>query len=114
MKNLSQEMTALDETIAALNREKVALQEAHKQVLNDLQAQEDKANMLVKAKVRLEQQIDNVRGCVKPKRLSFCRLSPNLDPDSPRFNLYRSKALWSWRRKHGSSWNGPSASWKEI
>lgn len=61
MKNLSQEMTVLDETIASLNREKVALQDAHKQVLNDLQAQEDKANMLVKAKVRLEQQIDNVR-----------------------------------------------------
>lgn len=61
MKNLSQEMTVLDEIIASLNREKVALQDAHKQVLNDLQAQEDKANMLVKAKVRLEQQIDNVR-----------------------------------------------------
>lgn len=61
MKNLSQEMTVLDEIIASLNREKVALQDAHKQVLNNLQAQEDKANMLVKAKVRLEQQIDNVR-----------------------------------------------------
>lgn len=61
MKNLSQEMSVLDETIAALNREKVALQEAHQQVSNDLQAQEDKVNMLVKAKLRLEQQIDNVR-----------------------------------------------------
>lgn len=61
VKNLSQEMSALDETIASLNREKVALQEAHRQVLNDLQAQEDKVNMLVKAKLRLEQQIDNVR-----------------------------------------------------
>lgn len=60
MKNLSQEMSALDETIASLNREKVALQEAHQQVLNDHQAQEDKVNMLVKAKLRLEQQIDNV------------------------------------------------------
>lgn len=61
MKNLSQEMSVLDDTIASLNREKVALQEAHQQVLNDLQSQEDKVNMLLKAKLRLEQQIDNVR-----------------------------------------------------
>lgn len=66
MKNLSQEMAALDETIAALSREKVALQEAHKQVLDDLRAQEDKANMLLKAKVRLEQQIDNVSPNASP------------------------------------------------
>lgn len=75
MKNLSQEMTVLDETIASLNREKVALQDAHKQVLNDLQAQEDKANMLVKAKVRLEQQIDNVREDVLLSQL-FSELQP--------------------------------------
>lgn len=67
MKNLSQEMSALDETIASLNREKVALQEAHQQVLNDLQSQEDKVNILVKAKLRLEQQIDNVREDVQPE-----------------------------------------------
>lgn len=62
MKNLSQEMCVLDESIAALSREKAALLEAHQQVLNDLQAQEDKVNMLAKAKTRLEQQVDNVRG----------------------------------------------------
>lgn len=61
VKNLSHEMCVLDETVASLNREKAALQEAHQQVLNDLQAQEDKVNMLVKAKARLEQQVDNVR-----------------------------------------------------
>lgn len=61
MKNLSQEMCVLDESIASLSREKAALQEAHQQVLNDLQAQEDKVNMLAKAKARLEQQVDNVR-----------------------------------------------------
>lgn len=60
VKNLSQEMSALDETIGSLNREKSALQEAHQQVLNDLRAQEDKVNMLIKAKVRLEQQVDSV------------------------------------------------------
>lgn len=62
-KNLSQEMCVLDETISSLNREKVALLEAHQQVLSDLQAQEDKINMLVKVKARLEQQVDNVRDC---------------------------------------------------
>lgn len=61
VKNLSHEMCVLDDTVASLNREKAALQEAHQQVLNDLQAQEDKVNMLVKAKARLEQQVDNVR-----------------------------------------------------
>lgn len=69
MKNLSQEMSTLDETIASLNREKVALQEAHQQVLNDLQSQEDKLNILVKAKLRLEQQIDNVREDVQPEAI---------------------------------------------
>lgn len=62
-KNLSQEMCVLDETISSLNREKAALLEAHQQVLSDLQAQEDKINMLVKVKARLEQQVDNVRDC---------------------------------------------------
>ena len=61
VKNLSQEMCVLDESIASLTREKAALQEAHQQVLSDLRAQEDKVNMLAKAKTRLEQQVDNVR-----------------------------------------------------
>lgn len=61
MKNLTQEMSVLDESISSLSREKAALLEAHQQVLNDLQAQEDKVNMLAKAKTRLEQQVDNVR-----------------------------------------------------
>lgn len=66
MKNLSHEMCVLDETISSLSREKAALQEAHQQVLNDLQAHEDKVNMLAKAKARLEQQVDNVRKvCLK-------------------------------------------------
>ena len=61
MRNLSQEMCVLDESIASLSREKAALQEAHQTALHDLQAQEDKCNMLAKAKTRLEQQVDNVR-----------------------------------------------------
>lgn len=61
VKNLSQEMCALDESIMSLSREKAALQEAHQQALNDLQVQEDKVNMLAKAKARLEQHVDSVR-----------------------------------------------------
>lgn len=75
MKNLSQEMCVLDETIGSLNREKAALQEAHQQVLNDLQTHEDKVNMLVKAKARLEQQVDNVRDryvCGGEDTFKFC------------------------------------------
>lgn len=58
---MTREMSALDESMASLSREKAALQDAHQQALADLQAQEDKVNMLVKEKVRLEQRVDDVR-----------------------------------------------------
>ena len=60
MKNLTEEMAGLDETIAKLTKEKKALQEAHQQTLDDLQAEEDKVNTLTKAKTKLEQQVDDV------------------------------------------------------
>lgn len=60
MKNLTEEMAGLDEIIAKLTKEKKALQEAHQQALDDLQAEEDKVNTLTKAKVKLEQQVDDV------------------------------------------------------
>ena len=60
MKNLTEEMAALDETIVKLTKEKKALQEAHQQTLDDLQAEEDKVNTLTKAKTKLEQQVDDV------------------------------------------------------
>lgn len=60
MKNLIEEMAALDETILKLTKEKKALQEAHQQTLDDLQAEEDKVNTLTKAKIKLEQQVDDV------------------------------------------------------
>lgn len=60
MKNLTEEMAALDEIIAKLTKEKKALQEAHQQTLDDLQSEEDKVNSLTKAKVKLEQQVDDV------------------------------------------------------
>ena len=61
MKNLTEEMAALDEIIAKLTKEKKALQEAHQQTLDDLQSEEDKVNTLTKAKAKLEQQVDDVR-----------------------------------------------------
>ena len=53
-------MACLDEIIAKLTKEKKALQEAHQQTLDDLQSEEDKVNTLTKAKVKLEQQVDDV------------------------------------------------------
>ena len=53
-------MAGLDENIAKLTKEKKALQEAHQQTLDDLQAEEDKVNILNKAKAKLEQQVDDV------------------------------------------------------
>ncbi|EGV98625.1 Myosin-8 [Cricetulus griseus] len=61
VKNLTEEMAGLDETIAKLTKEKKALQEAHQQTLDDLQAEEDKVNTLSKAKSKLEQQVDDAR-----------------------------------------------------
>lgn len=60
VKNLMEEMSSLDDTIARLSKEKQALQEAHQRTLEDLQAEEDKVNCLNKAKIKLEQQVDDV------------------------------------------------------
>ena len=38
VKNLTEEMAALDESVVRLTKEKKALQEAHQQALGDLQA----------------------------------------------------------------------------
>lgn len=60
VKNLTEEMAALDESVARLTKEKKALQEAHQQALGDLQAEEDRVGALAKAKLRLEQQVEDV------------------------------------------------------
>lgn len=60
VKNLTEEMAALDESVARLTKEKKALQEAHQQALGDLQAEEDRVSALAKAKLRLEQQVEDV------------------------------------------------------
>lgn len=64
-------MASLDESIVKLTKEKKALQEAHQQTLDDLQAEEDKVNTLTKAKVKLEQQVDDVRWFFFRKKLYF-------------------------------------------
>ncbi|XP_009332352.1 PREDICTED: myosin-3-like [Pygoscelis adeliae] len=68
VKNLTEEMTGLDETIVKLVKEKKALQEAHQQALDDLQIEEDKVNTLTKARIKLEQQVNNVEGSLKQER----------------------------------------------
>lgn len=81
VKNLIEEMAALDETIAKLTKEKKALQEAHQQALDDLQAEEDKVNTLTKAKAKLEQQLDDVSH--RPGRIKLERFEPHLQ-ESPK------------------------------
>ncbi len=58
-----EELAGQDENINKLTKEKRALQEAHQQTLDDLQAEEDKVNSLTKAKSKLEQQVDDVSCC---------------------------------------------------
>ena len=60
-----EEMASQDDTIAKLSKERKALQEAHQQTLDDLQAEEDKVNTLSKAKCKLEQQVDDVSHTLK-------------------------------------------------
>lgn len=60
VKNLTEEISSQDANLAKLTKEKKALQEAHQQVIDDLQAEEDKVNTLTKAKTKLEQQVDDV------------------------------------------------------
>lgn len=68
VKNLTEEMAGLDEIIAKLTKEKKSLQEAHQQALDDLQVEEDKVNTLTKAKLKLEQQADDVSISWTPRR----------------------------------------------
>ncbi|XP_075296828.1 myosin-1B [Opisthocomus hoazin] len=84
VKNLTEEMAALDENIAKLTKEKKALQEAHQQTLDDLQAEEDKVNTLTKAKTKLEQQVDDLEGSLeqeKKLRMDLERAKRKLEGD---------------------------------
>lgn len=61
VKNLVEEMAVLEEHLLKSSKEIKSLQEVHQQTLDDLQAEEDKVNSLTKTKVKLEQQVDDVR-----------------------------------------------------
>ena len=111
MKNLTEEMSSLDDTIAKLSKEKLALQEAHQQTLDDLQAEEDKVNSLTKAKIKLEQQVDDVCLWLLPiGNNSICGLGILLKICA----CVSLRALWNKRRR--SEWisRGPKGSLKEI
>lgn len=51
----------MEDTLLKSTKENKALQEVHQQTLDDLQAEEDKVNVLTKTKLKLEQQVDDVR-----------------------------------------------------
>lgn len=55
-----EELSTLEENLLKSSKEMKALQEVHQQTLDDLQAEEDKVNSLMKTKVKLEQQVDDV------------------------------------------------------
>lgn len=60
LKNVQEELSAMDKQIARLQKEKKSLQDGHQQTLDDLQCEEDKVNSLSKQKNKLEIQIDDV------------------------------------------------------
>ena len=53
-------MVFQDEALAKLGKEKKSVEENLGQALDDLQAEEDKVNHLSKAKVKLQQAVDEV------------------------------------------------------
>ena len=99
---MTEEMASQDESIAKLTKEKKALQEAHQQTLDDLQAEEDKVNTLTKSKTKLEQQVDDV---------SYMTQSSNwITHKLILFNSKQILCLYSWRallsKRRSSVWSG--------
>ncbi|KAI3359479.1 hypothetical protein L3Q82_013883, partial [Scortum barcoo] len=68
VKNLVEELTTLEENLMKSSKEIRALQEVHQQTLDDLQAEEDKVNSLMKTKIRLEQQVDDLEGSLEQEK----------------------------------------------
>lgn len=90
VKNQIEEMSALNEIVLKLTKEKKALHEAHQQTLDNLQAEEyntlskAKVNTLSKAKIKLEQQVDDLEGSLeqeKNMRMDLERVKHNLEAD---------------------------------
>merc|ERR1712227_435711 len=77
-------MGTREEVVAKLQKERKALQEAHQQTLDDLQAEEDKTNSLTKQKTKFEQQVDDLEQSVemeKKNRMDLERLKRKLEGD---------------------------------
>uniref|UniRef100_A0A3P8TX74 Uncharacterized protein n=1 Tax=Amphiprion percula TaxID=161767 RepID=A0A3P8TX74_AMPPE len=68
VKNLVEELSALEENLLKSSKEVKALQEVHQQTLDDLQAEEDKVNSLMKMKIKLEQQVDDLEGSLEQEK----------------------------------------------
>lgn len=59
-----EEVESLNEDISKLTRAAKVMQEAHQQTLDDLHIEEEKLSSLSKAKLKLEQQVDEVGSAV--------------------------------------------------
>lgn len=107
-------MASQDETIAKLTKEKKALQEAHQQTLDDLQAEEDKVNTLTKAKTKLEQQVDDVR-IIKYQRQKLTELYLKFT-HKILMSIFKNSLKAPWSRRRSSVWilSELKESWKEI
>ncbi|XP_041854288.1 myosin heavy chain, skeletal muscle, adult-like isoform X1 [Melanotaenia boesemani] len=68
VKNLMEELTTLEENLLKSSKEIKSLQEVHRQTLDDLQAEEDKVNSLMKIKTKLEQQVDDLEGSLEQEK----------------------------------------------
>ncbi|XP_029997948.1 myosin-1-like isoform X3 [Sphaeramia orbicularis] len=84
VKNLVEELTTLEENLLKSSKEIRALQEVHQQTLDDLQAEEDKVNSLMKLKIKLEQQVDDLECSLEQEkkiRADFERSRRKLEGD---------------------------------
>ncbi|XP_038318244.1 myosin-15 [Canis lupus familiaris] len=68
VKNLTEEVESLNEDISKLTRAAKVMQEAHQQTLDDLHIEEEKLSSLSKAKLKLEQQVDELEGALEQER----------------------------------------------
>ncbi|XP_061702261.1 myosin-8-like isoform X4 [Syngnathoides biaculeatus] len=62
VKRLMEEVATLEDKVLNSSKEYKALQDVHQQMCDDLQAEEDKVNVLIKTRIKLEQQIDDLEG----------------------------------------------------
>nr|XP_061804967.1 myosin-8-like isoform X2 [Nerophis lumbriciformis] len=68
VKNLVEEVTTLEEKLMKSSKEYKALQETHEQMRDDFQVEEDKVNVLIKTRIKLEQQVDDLEGSLEREK----------------------------------------------